>query len=112
MTQVQKLIGYIGAHTGGDWSGRARHTVAKNAYRLRERDEPNNRIRYRKRLEVIYAGTAAERLRWRPADTAMIIKSLDRTEERVTQVINAERDVLADFMRRPVSDDPSSEDDA
>jgi hypothetical protein len=110
MTQAQKLIGYIGAHTGGDWSGRARHTVAKNAYRLRERDEPNNRIRYRKRLEVMYAGTAAERLRWRPADTAMIIKSLDRTEERVTQVINAERDVLADFMQRPVCDDPSSED--
>ena len=71
---------------------------------------PSGRIRYRKRLEVIYAGTAAERLRWRPADTAMIIKSLDRTEERVTQVINAERDVLADFMQRPVCDDPSSED--
>jgi hypothetical protein len=110
MTQAQKLIGYIGAHTGGDWSGRARHTVAKNAYRLRTRDEPNNRIRYRKRLEVIYASTAAERRRWRPADTAVIIKALDRTEERVTAVINVERDVLADFMRRPVYDDPSSED--
>jgi hypothetical protein len=30
----------------------------------------------------------------------------------VTQVINAERDVLADFMQRPVCNDPSSEDDA
>jgi len=112
MTQAQRLIGYIGAHTGGDWSDRARHTVAKNAYRLRERDEPNNRIRYHKRLEVIYAGTAAERQRWCPADTAMIIKALDRTEERVTQVINAERDVLADLMQRRMNDDPSPEDNA
>ena len=43
MTQVQKLINYLGAYTGGgDWSDRARHMVAKNAYRLRERDEADN----------------------------------------------------------------------
>ncbi len=29
----------------------------------------------------------------------MITAALDRAEERVTQAINAERDVLADFMR-------------
>jgi hypothetical protein len=109
LTQAQRLIGYIGAHIGGDWSDRARHTVAKNAYRLRERDEPDNRIRYRKRQEIIYARTRAEQQRWREADTAMVIKVLDRTEERVTQVINAERDVLADFMRQhPDGSDPSS----
>jgi len=112
MTQMQKLIGYIGAHTGGDWSGRARHTVAKNAYRLRERDEADNRIKYRKRQEVIYARTRAEQRKWRMTDKEIIIKALDRTEEWVTQVINAERDVLADFMQRPVCNDPSSEDDA
>jgi hypothetical protein len=48
MTQAQKLINHLAAHTGGD-SARARHTVAKNAYRLRQRDEPDNRIKYRKR---------------------------------------------------------------
>jgi hypothetical protein len=106
MTQATKLIAYLAAHTGGSGdSERARHTIAKNAYRLRERDEPDNRIRYCKRQEIIYARTRAERQRWREADTRMIIKVLDRTEERVTQVINAERDVLADLLRRR-ADDP------
>jgi hypothetical protein len=109
MTQAQKLIGYIGAHIGGDWSERARHTVVKNAYRLRERGEPDNRIRYHKRLEVIYARTKAERQRWHPADKEMILAALDRAEDRVTAVINAERDVLADLMKRRAQDpDPSS----
>ena len=72
--------------------------------RLRQRDEPNNRIRYRKRPEVIYARTGPERQRWREVDTALIIKQLDRAEERITQVINAEPDVLADFMRRRTND--------
>jgi hypothetical protein len=101
MTQAQRLINYIGAYqAGGDGgSDKARHTVAKNAYRLRQRDEADNRIKYRKRQEVIYARTKVERERWRKADTKMIVAALDRTEERITQVINAERDVLADFMR-------------
>jgi len=98
MTQAQRLINYIGAYASGD-GDRARHTVAKNAYRLRERDETDNRIRYRKRQEVVYARTGAERRRWREADTKMIVAALDRAEERVTQVINAERDVLADLAR-------------
>jgi hypothetical protein len=113
MTQAQKLIGYIGAHSGGDWSDRARHTVAKNAYRLRERGEPDNRIRYRKRLEILYSRTRAEQRKWRTADTRVIIAALDRAEERITQVINAERDVLADLMQRRAQDpDRSSEDGA
>ena len=101
MTQAQKLINYIGAYQVGSGSGsdKARHTVAKNAYRLRQRDETDNRIKYRNRQEVIYARTRAEQRRWRGADTTMIVAALDRAEERVTQVINAERDVLADFMR-------------
>ena len=37
MTQVQKLIGYFGVYASGSWSDMARHTIAKNAYRLRER---------------------------------------------------------------------------
>jgi hypothetical protein len=42
----------------------------------------------------------------------LIIKQLDQTEERVTQVINAERDVLADFMRQRTNDpDPPPEGD-
>ena len=44
LTQAQRLIGYFGDYKTGDWSDKARHTVAKNAYRLRERGETNNRI--------------------------------------------------------------------
>jgi uncharacterized protein DUF5906 len=110
MPQAQRLISYIvgGVYAGGGDSERARHTVAKNAYRLRQRDEPDNRIRYRKRREVIYARTGPERQRWRAADTALIVKQLDRAEERIVQVINAERDVLADLLRGR-SDDPLPE---
>jgi hypothetical protein len=107
MTQAQRLINYFAGYTGGGDSGRTRHTVAKNAYRLRQQDEANNRIKYRKRQEVVYACTRSEQRRWRSADTAMIVKQLDRAEERVTQVINAERDVLADLMRRR-PDEPDS----
>jgi hypothetical protein len=113
MTQAQKLIGYIGAHSGGDWSDRARHMVTKNAYRLRERGEPDNRIRYRKRLEILYARTRAEQRKWRTADTRVIIAALDRAEERITHVINAERDVLTDLAKWCAQDsDPSSKDSA
>jgi hypothetical protein len=108
MPQAQRLISHIagGVHAGGGDSERARHTVAKNAYRLRQRDEPNNRIRYRRRQEVIYARTGSERQRWREADTALIVKQLDRAEERIVQVINAEYDVLADLLRRRSDDLP------
>jgi hypothetical protein len=99
MTQMQRLIAYFGDFRTGDWSDKARHTVAKNAYRLRERCEPNNRIKYRKRQEIIYARTNADQLRWCGVDTELIIRQLDAAEERVTQVVNAERDVLADLMR-------------
>jgi hypothetical protein len=53
MTQAQRLIGFFGDFKTGDWSDKARHTVAKNAYRLRERSEPNNRITFRKRKEIV-----------------------------------------------------------
>jgi Family of unknown function (DUF5906) len=111
MMQVQKLISYIGAYTSGDWSGRARHMVAKNAYRLRERGEANNRIKYCKRQEIVYARTRDEQRRWHGADTKMIIAALDRVEERVTQVINAnaERDAFADLMRADNSNSPPPE---
>jgi hypothetical protein len=106
MTQMQRLIAYFGDFKTGDWSYKARHTVTKNAYRLRRRDEPNNRIRYRNRQEIVYARTKADQRRWREVDTNLIIRQLDMTEERVTQVINAERDVLAELMRTQDFDSP------
>jgi hypothetical protein len=99
MAQAQRLIAYFGDFRTGDWSGKAQHTITKNAYRLRERNEPNNRIKYRKRQEIVYACTNADQLRWHEVDTELIIRQLDMTEERVAQIINAERDVLADLMR-------------
>jgi Family of unknown function (DUF5906) len=87
MTQAQRLIGYFGDYKIGDWTDKARHTVAKNAYRLRGRSEPNNRIEYRKRQEIIYARTAVDQKRWRGADKEMIVAALDRTEERVARVV-------------------------
>jgi hypothetical protein len=88
MTQAQRLIGYFGDYKTGDWSDKARHTVAKNAYRLRKRSEPNNRIKYLKRDEIIYARTKADQQSWHPADTKMIIKQLDLTEKRIVRLIN------------------------
>jgi Family of unknown function (DUF5906) len=100
MAQMQRLIAYFGDFKTGDWSGKARHTVAKNAYRLRKRNESNNRIKYRARQEIVYARTNVEQQRWHGADIELIVRQLDIAEERATQVINAERDVLADLMRK------------
>jgi hypothetical protein len=105
MTQMQRLIAYFGDFRTGDWSDKARHTVAKNAYRLRERSEPNNRITYRKRQEIVYASTNANQRRWYEVDTGLIIRQLDIAEDRMVQVINANRDVFADLMR---AHDPNS----
>ena len=107
MTQMQRLIAYFGDFKTSDWSDRARHTVAKNAYRLRERNEPSNRIKYRKRQEIIYARAKADQQHWRGADTGLIIRQLDMTEEWITQIVNAEHDVLADLMRAHDSNSPS-----
>ena len=89
MTQAQRLIGYFGDYKTGDWTNMARHTVAKNAYRLRERGEANNRIKYLKRDEIVYARTSADQQLWHPADTAMIVAALDRTEAAIVRIINA-----------------------
>ena len=99
ITQMQRLIAHFGDFRTGDWSDKARHAVAKNAYRLRKRSEPNNRIRYRNRQEIVYARTSAGQQRWHETDTGLIIRQLDIAEERVTQVINGKHDPLADFMR-------------
>src|SRR5262249_57236041 len=56
MTQAKRLIGYFGDYASVDWSNQALHTIAKNAYRLRD-----SRIRHRKRKEIVYARTEAER---------------------------------------------------
>ena len=87
MTQAQRLIGYYGDYKTGDWTDKARHAVTKNAYRLHERHEPNSRIRYHKRKEIVYAHTKAEQRRWRSADKRMVVAALDRTEEQITGVI-------------------------
>jgi hypothetical protein len=88
LTQAQRLIGYFGDYKTGDWSDKARHAVAKNAYRLRERGEPNNRIKYLRRQEIIYARTKADQQLWRPADTKMIIKQLDMAEAIIVRLVN------------------------
>jgi hypothetical protein len=89
MTQAQRLIAHFGDFKTGDWSDKARHTVAKNAYRLRERGEPDNRIVYNQRREVIYARTKADQRRWRGVDTELLVRQLDITEEQVTKVTRA-----------------------
>jgi hypothetical protein len=88
MTQAQRLISYFGAYTSGEWAGKARHAVAKNAYRLRRRDEPDNRIKYHKRHEIIYARTETDRRRWCGVDTKLIVKQLDLTETRIARLVN------------------------
>jgi hypothetical protein len=95
MTQAKRLIGYFGDYTSGDWSNQALHAIAKNAYRVRE-----TRIRHRGRREIVYAPTKAEQRRWLPAEKAVIVAALDRTEERVARVINAEGGPTADIVAR------------
>jgi hypothetical protein len=115
MTQAKRLIGYFGDYATGDWADKARHTIAKNAHRLRERDEPNNRIEYRKRKEIVYARTEAERRRWLPADKKMIVAALDRTEVRIVSIINAGDgdDIVAqieEVRRKPPKEGEEEED--
>ena len=88
LPQMLKLIGYFGGASGSEGSERAKHTVTKNAYRLRERGEPYNRIRFQRRQEILYARTEQERQSWLPADKEMIVTALKRTEERITHVVN------------------------
>jgi hypothetical protein len=95
MTQALRLIGYFGDYKTGDWSGKARHTVAKNAYRLRERSEPSNRIKYLKRDEIIYARTKADQQRWHPAETEFIVEQLEQTEKMIVRLINTGIDINA-----------------
>jgi hypothetical protein len=88
MTQAKRLIGYLGDYASGDWSDRALHTVAKNAYRLRRVGESDGRIRHRGRKEIVYACTGVERRRWLRADRAIVVAQLDRTEKQVTHVLS------------------------
>jgi hypothetical protein len=90
MTQVMSLINYFGDfRTGGDWSDKARYTVTKHAHRLRERDEPNNRIKYGGRDEVIYARTKAEQRKWHGTETALLVRELNKAKAMITQLINS-----------------------
>jgi hypothetical protein len=102
MTQAQRLVSYFGDARVGDGVSRIRHTIAKNAYRLRGREEPDNRIKFRERQEIVYAASSAEQRRWRGTDKRMVLAALRRTEERVTQVITAKRDVFADLVQEPI----------
>ena len=86
LTQAERLVGWFGRLAGGE--DRVRHAIAKRAYRRRERGEPDNRLRYRGRQEIVYARTEPERRRWLPADREMVVAALNRTEERIAQVIN------------------------
>jgi hypothetical protein len=99
MTQMQRLIAYFGDFKTGDWQYKARHIIAKNTYRLRERSESDNRIRYRKRQEIVYARMDADRQRWREVDTELIVRQLDIAEDRMLEITNAKRDPLADLLR-------------
>jgi hypothetical protein len=99
MTQALRLVSYFGDYKTGDWSDKARHTVAKNAYRLRERSEPNNRITYRKRKEIVYARTDSERRHWHHAEDTMIAAQLDRTEELIVRLINTGHDDITTRLK-------------
>ncbi len=69
-------------------------------------------IRHRKRKEIIYARTEAEQQRWLPADKAMIVAALDRTEERVVRVINSGQDDIAAQLKEAGRRPPNEEDEA
>ena len=109
LSQVLRLISCFGGYTSGDWTNMARHAVSKNAHRLRKRDEPNNRITYSKRQEIVYARTEEDRQRWHGADKAMIVAALDRTEMRVVRIVGMGVEDLADLARFDKTDDEDGE---
>jgi hypothetical protein len=113
MTQALRVISYFGDYKTGDWSDKARHTVAKNAYRLRERNEADNRIRYRERQEIVYARTKADQQRWHGADRKFIVEQLDQAEKTITQLVNAGLDInarLEEIRRKREEEDKEDED--
>jgi hypothetical protein len=79
--------------------------VTKHAYRLRRRDEPNNRIKYHKKDEIIYASTEADRRRWRGVDTKLIVKQLDLTEARIARRVNAGQIDIREELQRGREDE-------
>lgn len=86
VTQVLRLISTFGSFAAGGWSDKARHTVTKNAYRLRKRGEPGSRIVYRGKQEVIYARSQGDQERWCGADKELVVAALDRTEKQVARL--------------------------
>jgi hypothetical protein len=106
-TQVLRLVASFGNFTSGsgEWSDKARHTVTKHARRLRERNEPNNRIIYRDKQEIIYARTAKDQQSWHGADKEMILRALDRTELQVARwsasVARLQPTIWRNWCRRP-----------
>ena len=97
-----RLISYFvgDLNGGGGNQDRAKHTITKRAKRLRDRGEPYDRFWYRNKQDILYASTAGERQRWRAADRELVVAALDRTEERVTQVISAGAGDRAAFLKR------------
>ena len=97
LTQAERLVGWFGRLAGGE--DRVRHAITKRAYRRRERGEPDNRLKYRGRQEIVYARTEPERRRWRPADRDMVVAALNRTEEQIVRITRSENDALSNFTR-------------
>jgi hypothetical protein len=86
--------------------------VAKNAHRLRERDEPNNRIVYRDRQEILYARTANDQRNWHGADKEVVISALDRTEMQVARLVSFSRKAVADDLAELVRKAEAANDNA
>ena len=99
LSQMLRLISCFGGYNtaSGDWTNMARHAISMNSHRLRKRDEPGNRITYRKRQEIVYARTKEERQRWRGADKAMIVAALDRAELQTVCIAGRGIEDLADL---------------
>ena len=97
-------------HGGSGNQDRAKHTITKRAKRLRDRGEPYDRFYYRNRQDILHANTTGERLRWLKADRKMVVKALDRTEERVSKVISAETRKLDDALKAASKPQPEEED--
>jgi hypothetical protein len=110
LTQALRLIGHFGNFAAGSWSDKARHAVAKNAYRLRKRNEPNNRIAYRKKQEIIYARTTEDQQRWHSANKKIIAAALDRTEMLVVRIVSIGVDDLAGLARAAEAGDVQADD--
>ncbi len=79
-TQILNAMRKVGTLAGTEWQKTARRLVPVRAFRLRDRGAKEWRIVYRKRQEILYAKTQADKAAFAEASLDVLIAELDITQ--------------------------------